>query len=568
MRSLLLLLCLSLARTKGAAASDYTLPFMVNLDQERKVCLKWGFDNQKGEIEFKLVVNTTGWIGFGFSPNGDMIGADIVIGGVNSNGSYFTDRHGIGKFKPVIDKLQSYTLLSLTEVDGQTSMWFRRSIRTCDDEDFDITDDPIKLIYAYGNTDNIEYHNNRRGTKEVNLLNYMPRTVLSNPSYLSATVVNITVPPVHTYYHCKVMKFSNINTKRHIYRIEPVIEHHDIVHHMLLYSCPSTVRVTYDKQCFQGDAGDACYGVVAAWAVGGGAIELPENAGIPVGGDGRDIYYRLEIHYNNPHLHAGRTDSSGLKLYHTAQLRQHDVGILTTGVLPFSSMVYSIPPKASQFLTYGVCNTSLITQSNDPVPDLQMFAVLLHTHLAGRKVRVAQYRDGKQIDFLAVDENYNFEMQTIVSLGEIKTIKQDDEIAVECTYNTVDRTNVTKMGIATTDEMCLAFLFYYPAIEITSCISHPITMSQSDTSNQTSTETWDHDTITQQENLLKTLPQLQIISNNEYNHTYYDNGIIREMMETPKPQSCHYSNASNRLYTSWLMDPAGIMLLLVWIALM
>lgn len=35
---------------------------------------------------------------------------------------------------------------------------------------------------------------------------------------------------------------------------------------------------------------------------------------------------------------------------------------------------------------------TLHEQLIDPVPDLQMFAVLLHTHVAGRKVRAAQYR--------------------------------------------------------------------------------------------------------------------------------------------------------------------------------
>lgn len=100
-----------------------------------------------------------------------------------------------------------------------------------------------------------------------------------------------------------------------------------------------------------GDIGDACFGAVAAWAVGGGVrrnqvfipefvdsfllsvfflhsfilhvsvvlvqmihslflkpqvFELPENAGIPVGGVDSDTYYRLEIHYNNQKSEAGK----------------------------------------------------------------------------------------------------------------------------------------------------------------------------------------------------------------------------------------------------------------------
>lgn len=52
---------------------------------------------------------------------------------------------------------------------------------------------PIKLIYAYGLTDDITYHQARRGTKEVNLLDYMPRTTLTNSKYFSVTVDNVGI---------------------------------------------------------------------------------------------------------------------------------------------------------------------------------------------------------------------------------------------------------------------------------------------------------------------------------------------------------------------------------------
>ncbi|XP_041814122.1 DBH-like monooxygenase protein 2 homolog isoform X2 [Chelmon rostratus] len=550
-------------------ASDHTMPFMEYLDQNHLVCLKWGFDNLEGNITFKLIVNTTGWVGFGFSPNGGMAGSDIVMGGLGTGGTYFADYHATGNSMPLMDQQQSYTLLSLNESDGQTIITFQRTIQSCDDQDVHITAQPIKLIYAYGPTDDIAYHQARRGTKEVNLLNYMTRTTLTSVSYLSATVDSITVPSSQTYYHCKVMKFPTLNTKHHIYLVEPVIEHHDMVHHMLLYRCPSFVTEPYDKPCYRGDIGDACFRVVAAWGVGGGVFELPENAGIPVGGEDSDTLYRLEIHYNNPNRETGRTDSSGLRLYYTAQLRQHDVGILPTGLLHFDKMQYNIPPKAPRFHTYGVCNTTIISQFVNPLPDLQVFAVLLHTHLAGRKVRVGHYRSGKQIDFLGLDENYDFEIQQIINLGNIKTIQQGDEIAVECTYNTTNRVGVTKMGLATTDEMCLAFLLYYPAIEISLCISHPNTthplMSRS---YRTSVVTIPSDLeIAEYEGLLKAVPQIQMAVNDQSQLSSYKNGFVREMMKTPTV-TCQNNKASSRLGTSWIVNPARFTLLLLWIAKM
>uniref|UniRef100_H3DG29 Monooxygenase, DBH-like 1, like n=1 Tax=Tetraodon nigroviridis TaxID=99883 RepID=H3DG29_TETNG len=474
----LLPLFLLFLRTEGTETSKPSdLPFVDYLDQDHLVRLSWGFDNFQGSITFELVVNTTGWVGFGLSPNGGMKGSDIVIGGIGPAGRYFADYHATGKSMPVVDVVQSYTLVALEEADGQTTVAFQRLLQSCDDQDFHITAQPVKLIYAYGTTDDIGYHGTRRGTKEVNLLNYSPRMASDSPDYFSVTVENITVPALPTYYHCRVTTFPSLSAKHHIYLVEPDVQHHDLVHHMLLYRCPTFVTEAYDGPCYRGDLEDACHDVVAAWGTGGGPFGFPDNMGIPIGGEGWDVFYRLEIHYNNPNQEAGRTDSSGLRFYYRpARPGQHDVGILTTGVRP-GFVNYNIPPGAAQFHSYGVCNTSVFPQSQHvkPIPDLQVFAVLLHTHLAGREVRAAHYRDGQQIDFFLVDENYNFEMQQTVHLGNTKTIQQGDEIAVECTYNTTGRRKVTEMGLATTDEMCLAFLFYYPLIKVAWCISSPNT---------------------------------------------------------------------------------------------
>ncbi|RVE55850.1 hypothetical protein OJAV_G00230240 [Oryzias javanicus] len=556
---LLFLFSVLFAWTGGTSAADDGMPFMEYLDPNRLVCLKWGFDNVQGEITFQLAVNSTGWVGFGFSPSGEMYGADIVIGGVGPNGNYFNDYHAIGEFMPLLDKEQSYTLLSMVENDGQTIMTFQRAIQSCDNEDYHITAKPIKLIYAYGTSDEIKYHGPRRGTKEVNLLNYMPRTSNSSAKYLSAKVTNVTVPSNKTYYHCKVMKISDLSTKHHIYQIEPDIEHPDVVHHMLLYHCPPGVTEPYDNPCYMGDKGDMCFGVVAAWGAGGGVYELPEDAGIPVGGADNNILYRLEIHYNNPQQKAGIVDSSGLRLYYTDQLRQHDVGILNTGMLPILPVQYTIPPNASDFHSYGLCNTSYFSQFVSPVPNLQVFAVLLHTHLAGRKIRVGHFRNGNQIDFLGLEENYNFEMQQTVNLGSIKTVMQGDEIIVECTYDTKDRTRPTKIGLSTYDEMCLAFLYYYPAISITSCLSQPNTTLLSTTYNQ-SPDPKEH---ADYEEMLKTLPQVQFISDAKRRPSVHINGFIREMMASPTVE-CQHENPAKSLCTSCIANMGGVILSLLW----
>ncbi|XP_029620994.1 DBH-like monooxygenase protein 2 homolog [Salmo trutta] len=586
-----LLFSLLLAWPPGTGAQqDKLMPFVENLDADSNVILKWGFSEVQGTIMFQLTVKTTGWLGFGFSPNGGMAASDIVMGGVGPNGTYFMDYHATGNSFPLVDKKQSYTLLSLNEVDGQTTMTFLRSIQSCDQEDFHITDSPVKLIYAYGTSDDIRYHANRRGTKEVNLLKFMPRSRPPDINYLDFVVENVTVPAERTYYHCKVMKVPKLNGKNHIYRIEPVIEQLDLVHHMLLYGCPSSVNQTYEKKCYTEGSGEDCIRVVSAWGVGGGAFELPEIAGIPIGGQNNDEFYRLEIHYNNLAQEAGRRDNSGLRLYYTAQLRQHDVGIMTTGLMVAIGWGYAIPPNATAFHSYGLCNTSHFSDIlPDPVPDLSVFSVALHTHLAGRKVQAGHIRNGEQIDFLGLDENFNFDMQQATNLGNIKTIKPGDEIVVECTYNTTNRKGITQLGLATTDEMCLAFVFYYPAIPVTSCCSHPDmnaytammgkTVDQ-DIEEMLKTAVWDQSSTAVHEATMKRVPQIGFIIDVNKNYTMYE-GNIRNMTTTLSvscrsdpslqagPLEPFNYNTSPRGSSSWVVTSvAGSVLLMLWMTML
>lgn len=54
------------------------------LDEDRKILLRWQTRHQ--EILFRLEANTLGYVGIGFSPNGGMEGADIIIGWVDDEG--------------------------------------------------------------------------------------------------------------------------------------------------------------------------------------------------------------------------------------------------------------------------------------------------------------------------------------------------------------------------------------------------------------------------------------------------------------------------------------------------
>ena len=56
--------------------------------------------------------------------------------------------------------------------------------------------------------------------------------------------------------------------------------------------------------------------------------------------------------------------------------------------------------------------------------------------------------------------------QQVVPLGRwtnYPRIHSGDQLKLTCTYNTMSRKRITQGGIATTDEMCIDYLWYYPA---------------------------------------------------------------------------------------------------------
>jgi hypothetical protein len=58
-------------------------------DQGQFYELYWNFSIAAGTIHFAVNVSTTGWVGFGVSPNGQMPGSDVVMGWITADGSNY-----------------------------------------------------------------------------------------------------------------------------------------------------------------------------------------------------------------------------------------------------------------------------------------------------------------------------------------------------------------------------------------------------------------------------------------------------------------------------------------------
>jgi hypothetical protein len=89
----------------------------------------------------------------------------------------------------------------------------------------------------------------------------------------------------------------------------------------------------------------------------------------------------METHYTNPSQRPEVRDSSGLKIYYTTKLRPNDAGVLSVGMDP--NWRHIIPPEQPAVVSEGHC-IGTCTERTLPKQGVQVFGVMLHTHLLGQ----------------------------------------------------------------------------------------------------------------------------------------------------------------------------------------
>ncbi len=88
-------------------ASSYSYSTVLFDRNQDRYELYWSFDRAAETIDFAVNVSTTGWVGFGLSPNGGMPGSDVVIGWVDGNQRAFLN------VSPLVDKFANYDQIGL-----------------------------------------------------------------------------------------------------------------------------------------------------------------------------------------------------------------------------------------------------------------------------------------------------------------------------------------------------------------------------------------------------------------------------------------------------------------------
>ncbi|CAG0897730.1 unnamed protein product [Darwinula stevensoni] len=404
------------------------------LDPLGKVQLAWTPHLETKVIEFEYTVQTLGWVGLGFSPTGGMRDSDVITAWIKDGQVFFNDRHvPVDHELPRVDDVPNYNLISAVETDTATIIRFSREFDTCDlEQDFYITGDTIKVIYAYGETDpdgaDPYYHGiDNRGTKSLYLLDPPLGEIPDDPSIKEWIVSReMVIPEVDTTYWCSIQKTPVVDVTNHIIGYKPYVKpgNEKHVHHLLLYACSIPDELVDVFNSWAEHDGVLCYGpdhpqewylcrsILIAWAVGGERSD--------------------RLHTN----------------------------------------VQIIPSGQKQFFLAGHCS-SLCTSTVFPPEGIHVFSGLLHSHLIGRKMRVRVFRNGEELPWLLNDDNYDFNYQQVRVFREHITLYPGDQLIMECDYDSSNRDSVTVSGYGTAEEMCLGFFQYYPALNLAACFSYP-----------------------------------------------------------------------------------------------
>ena len=394
------------------------------------------------------------------------------------------------------DTHNDWTIVSGKLENGVTEVWLTRPLSTGDSQDRAITSGSMRIIWAWGNGNSVSYHGSNRGTKSTTFIGDAASQAF--PAYdgsWTMRMANYTVPHERiTTYACQAVSFDT-SQERHIVAFRPVgvskFNHHAIVHvcsdnsyfsdhstpqlcsyHPTSNTCPGGDNGNNCKGSSPlGDTTAGCAGLIASWAVGMGDMILPLEAGFRVGA-GHITHVILEIHYDNPAAEQGFVDSMGFEVFYTETMRQHDAGMITmgdtivslgnTGMQPnLPYPIGDLPAQQDVIHRETTCPKECTTDFAEPI---NVFSVFHHMHYYGKKMYLEKYDTNDDLVGIVAPRIDFWDNGFQQLLPTEFTISPGESIQSHCYYDTsaYAHSAAVEFGPATSQEMCMHFVFYYP----------------------------------------------------------------------------------------------------------
>ena len=443
-------------------------------DPTEGLAMHWRIDNETQRLHIAVAAAAQGWVGLGLAENGGMRGADIVLFEA-SNPEEVTDAYVLQERLPLVDDCQDWTLTrSFTDNDGFLIFEANRLIDTGDKQDRPLINDALessvasRIIAAWGDSPSVSYHgttNRARGqlrwfqTSLKEVISFQDVMMEQAEGYFEHRANNYTVGTNETQYvgFCigrddLIAQGVPLNSDPlYLIGFEPLVDPRakEFVHHFVTTGSDSYSETSTDCAIEGG------FNQVYGWAPGEPAYAFPEMVGLPFGDAEGLTGLRMVIHYDNPNGVENILDSSGVRYYYTTQPREHEVGNFVMGDLLLLAAGESVGDGLSThiFDCPSECSSAVL---DEPVTVIRES---LHMHQTGISGRIEQVRDGQlvrtgNIDFFDFDQQGNH----VIQQPEYQ-VRPGDSFRVFCEY---DSSPDVVFGKASSEEMCLAALTYYP----------------------------------------------------------------------------------------------------------
>ncbi|XP_055862928.1 dopamine beta-hydroxylase-like isoform X2 [Biomphalaria glabrata] len=263
------------------------------------------------------------------------------------------------------------------------------------------------------------------------------------------------VPAKRTTHMCQLLDLSALPVSYHIVAVKPIIDNNEVVHHMALFGCTADMFIPpMPYECSLMVRG--CDDLLAPWVFGVPVVCSHPKAAVKIGQDGYTKIV-IQIHWNNPGRKSDLADSSGLTIYYTPKLREHDIGILVVGAAKFD-----LPAERQSVSVIGTC-TERCTRNLIKSP-INITLAANHMHVAGVHMSITIRRHTSHtLVNLTNEETYKSDGPRLFTYIDVPVpLYPGDQVITNCTYSTLDRNSTTYFGLAASDEMCFGVLFFYP----------------------------------------------------------------------------------------------------------
>ena len=248
------------------------------------------------------------------------------------------------------------------------------------------------------------------------------------------------------------------------------------VHHLLLYECSTIDPLFYSGECGKDNARlmpQLVYRhcqtrIIIAWAKGGQLkTNYPEQTGLKFTISSQ---FLLEVHFE-PSVPYSHSIGIQLGFYPRHTQPQYEIGVLTLGTLAQSPLY--LPPSLSSIRFPTYCFNDCLKAFLGPTNSLKIFSILVHAHRYARRITLEDNYFHRLIDRNPFE--YHRQEQQYFS-HPYPQINSTHELSLICSYSTENlSSHAIYGGHHSENEMCQAFLYYYPRIpSFPLCLSLPI----------------------------------------------------------------------------------------------